>query len=137
MLERKRVWSCSGWLASCYGGLGQMGVQLIRTHRTAQTVAPLNGELRPLQLGLFPLGRLGVHLGPADGDAPAFEPTDGSWMICFAAGPRAPVIGKPLWDGALVGRVDSARDGEEEGGLAHAGAAGDHEVPRLHGTDPL
>ena len=113
-----------------------MEVQLIRTHRTSQTVAPLNGELRPLQLRLFPLGRLGVHLGPADGDAPAFEPTDGSWMICFAAGPRASVIRKPLWDGALVGRVDSACDGEEKGGLAHAGAAGDHEVPRLHGTDP-
>ena len=54
----------------------QMEVQLIRTHRTSQTVAPLNGELRPLQLGLFPLGRLGVHLGPADGDAPALKPTD-------------------------------------------------------------
>ena len=62
-----------------------MEVQLIRTHRTSQTVAPLNGELRPLQLGLFPLGRLGVHLGPADGDAPALEPTDESWVICFAA----------------------------------------------------
>ena len=40
----------------------------------------------------------------------------------------------PLWHGALVGREKSARDGEEEGRLAHAGAAGDHQVPRLHGA---
>ena len=53
-----------------------MEVVLIRTHRASQTVTSLNGELRPLQLGLFPLGRIGVHLGPADGDAPALEPME-------------------------------------------------------------
>ena len=39
-------------------------------------MAPLNGKLRPLQLRLFALGRVGVLLRAADGDAPTLEPAD-------------------------------------------------------------
>ena len=48
-------------------------------------MAPLNGELRPLQLRLFALGRLGVLLGAADGDAPTLEPADDRLDLGWAA----------------------------------------------------